>query len=374
MDPISSTDESPPATPPLIGLPSDAEQLALGQSGPLVRFASESVANLDKDLVLAIAEARQASIERTWSPATSARFWSAFNKLCEVIKPVTIDCLNALHKDIPRRIHLRFWVHTNNESLGERSSRRYTVALLWLLAVIVVLQLATWMHSNLGTALDTRASAVRAASESVRSKCNALSPKTFQVGDKPHEWTVDETTAFNIITREEEALNDQVVRLYSAGRFLAQVMHAGLGGHLEDYKPPSDSWPPSRSDWYDACGSYVKSANFASSLAAVTSERARLISGVLLQFVMPVLLGSIGALAYVLRNTSEQIKSSTFSTTSPVRNLVRIVLGALMGVVIGLFSDLSSKVNLQPLAIAFLAGYGVEPVFSLFDSLIAKLR
>jgi len=45
-----------------------------------------------------------------------------------------------------------------------------------------------------------------------------------------------------------------------------------------------------------------------------------------------------------------------------------------MGVVIGLFSDLSGKINLQPLALAFLAGYGVEPVFTLFDSLIAKLR
>ena len=44
-----------------------------------------------------------------------------------------------------------------------------------------------------------------------------------------------------------------------------------------------------------------------------------------------------------------------------------------MGVMIGLFTDLSGKANLQ-IAIAFLAGYGVEPVFSMFDGLIARLK
>lgn len=374
MDDNLTATESAPPTKTLVGCPSDAESLALGQSGPLVRFASENVMDLDKDLVLAIAEARQASLERTWSPAMSARFWAAFNKLCELISPTTVDCLNALHQNIPRKIRPRFWAHPTNESLGERSSRRYTIALISLLAVIVTLQLATWMYSNLSGALDTRVKEIRTTSESVRSKCDALAPQTADFQGKSHEWTAEDFQAYNIITNEEDSLSRQTLRLYATGRFLAQVMSFGFGGNLEKYQPPADSWPPSSKDWYLACGSYVKSATNASALATVTSERARLLSGILLQFVMPVLLGSIGALAYVLRNTSEQIKSSTFSTTTPVRNLVRIVLGALMGVVIGLFSDLSGKVNLQPLALAFLAGYGVEAVFTLFDSLIAKFR
>lgn len=53
---------------------------------------------------------------------------------------------------------------------------------------------------------------------------------------------------------------------------------------------------------------------------------------------------------------------------------MRVMLGGLMGVVIGLFNELSSQVSLSPLAIAFLAGYGVEGFFSLFDDLIGRVR
>jgi ABC-type uncharacterized transport system permease subunit len=51
-------------------------------------------------------------------------------------------------------------------------------------------------------------------------------------------------------------------------------------------------------------------------------------------------------------------------------------LGALAGMVvgIGLFSSLTSQFSLSPLAIAFLAGYGVEAVFSMFDNLIKKFH
>jgi hypothetical protein len=50
------------------------------------------------------------------------------------------------------------------------------------------------------------------------------------------------------------------------------------------------------------------------------------------------------------------------------------MLGALMGVVIGLFNGLSAQISLPPLALAFLAGYGVEAVFSMFDGLVERFR
>jgi hypothetical protein len=53
---------------------------------------------------------------------------------------------------------------------------------------------------------------------------------------------------------------------------------------------------------------------------------------------------------------------------------MRVILGALAGIVVGLFNDLTTQFNLPQLAIAFLAGYGVEAVFSMFDNLIKKFR
>jgi hypothetical protein len=59
---------------------------------------------------------------------------------------------------------------------------------------------------------------------------------------------------------------------------------------------------------------------------------------------------------------------------TPIRNWVRVLLGALMGVVVGLFSGISHQISLPPLAVAFLAGYGVEAVFSIFDGFITRMR
>lgn len=48
-------------------------------------------------------------------------------------------------------------------------------------------------------------------------------------------------------------------------------------------------------------------------LATKVQERASLIVGTLASFVLPLLFGIIGALAYVVRTISDQIKRSTFS-------------------------------------------------------------
>jgi hypothetical protein len=93
----------------------------------------------------------------------------------------------------------------------------------------------------------------------------------------------------------------------------------------------------------------------------------RLYAGVLTSLIFPVLLGAIGAADFVIRSISEQIKTITFFTGSPVRHIMRATLGALAGFVVGLFSNLPAQINLPPLALAFLAGYGIEALFSMFD-------
>jgi uncharacterized membrane protein len=84
-------------------------------------------------------------------------------------------------------------------------------------------------------------------------------------------------------------------------------------------------------------------------------------------------LGIVGASTYVTRLISDQIEQTTFSSTSPVRHLVRVALGALAGVIVG-FGWLASGISASPQALAFIAGYAVEPVFATFDSIAEKFR
>ena len=77
---------------------------------------------------------------------------------------------------------------------------------------------------------------------------------------------------------------------------------------------------------------------------------------------VPLLLGAIGACTYVLLYV-QQIADTTFSRMSPIRHFVRVALGALAGVAIGL-GGFAPENGLSAAALAFLAGYAVEPVFA----------
>ena len=88
---------------------------------------------------------------------------------------------------------------------------------------------------------------------------------------------------------------------------------------------------------------------------------------------VPLLLGAIGVRTYVLRLMSQQIADTTFSSTSTIRHFVRVALGALAGVAIGL-GGFGPTNRLSAAALAFLAGYAVEPVFATLDAFAAKFR
>ena len=102
-------------------------------------------------------------------------------------------------------------------------------------------------------------------------------------------------------------------------------------------------------------------------------EKMSLLITIINSSLLPLILGVMGACAYVTRLVSEQIKETTFSSTSPIRHLVRIALGALVGVVVG-FGWIGTGISASPLALAFIGGYAVEPVFAAFDGIAEKFR
>jgi hypothetical protein len=105
----------------------------------------------------------------------------------------------------------------------------------------------------------------------------------------------------------------------------------------------------------------------------VQKEKLLLVMTIISSSLLPLILGVMGACAYVTRLVSEQIKETTFSSTSPIRHLVRIALGALVGVIIG-FGWIGSGISASPLALAFIGGYAVEPVFAAVDGIAEKFR
>ena len=94
-------------------------------------------------------------------------------------------------------------------------------------------------------------------------------------------------------------------------------------------------------------------------------------------YVLPVLMGLLRSMTYVLRRYLRSIGARLLTPRDLREYIVRLVLGTVFGVAIGFFTSAgtSQQVIANPVsslgapALAFLAGYGVEAVFHLLDRL-----
>ena len=98
---------------------------------------------------------------------------------------------------------------------------------------------------------------------------------------------------------------------------------------------------------------------------------------ILQTYLLPLLYGWVGAMAFVLRSLIVTVKNRSFRVEVNVEYRLRVYLGLLAGLVIGWF--LSSKgtggqpamADLTPAALSFVAGYSVEILFSTMDRIVS---
>ncbi|WP_157654160.1 hypothetical protein [Burkholderia ubonensis] len=114
-------------------------------------------------------------------------------------------------------------------------------------------------------------------------------------------------------------------------------------------------------------------------------EDTRSVAIVLLTFtsyILPILFAVIGSFAASVRGIYEKIEDGVLAPRDKILTLVRLPLGLIAGVAVGLFfapSDvvthvsLGAGLSLSASATAFAAGYGAETFFSKIDSLINRV-
>jgi hypothetical protein len=90
-------------------------------------------------------------------------------------------------------------------------------------------------------------------------------------------------------------------------------------------------------------------------------------------WILPMLYGSLGAIVFLMRNL-QNVRTPSLSLLDTV---FRIALGAISGIVIGWFfapGDEAALVNATPFALAFVAGFSIELLFSLLDRINTSLK
>jgi hypothetical protein len=349
--------------------PDDAEKGAIDRIGTIVRFAAEKIDQLDNNIVLTLESARESAASNNWTPAISQNFWSAYHDLCIAIRPVTIECLAAARSAVPS---FDIWrLRRKSTTLPARTSARYLWLLFGTLTLSIPLQFYVWVSAIEAKRIDDLTTSLKTSYTQfvdVHDKLENFLDEDESKNQVPFK-RPEEGSQVALLCHAEQAFNSDISRLIISAQELNQY---SLTRILITEDPVSLA--QCYSVWSAPYGSTIDRYQRALAESGKVQEIANLESGVILSFILPVLFGFIGAITFVVREISNQVKASTFSPVSPLRHLMRATLGALAGVVVGLFTGLSTKFDLPPLAFAFLAGYGVESLFSMFDGIISKFR
>lgn len=100
-------------------------------------------------------------------------------------------------------------------------------------------------------------------------------------------------------------------------------------------------------------------------------------------YVLPVLFGLVGTIASFLRDISDRITRSILAPRDETLAIIRLILGAIAGLAVGLFftpasvaqtvSSGSGALTLSASGIAFIAGYGADGFFRMIDAMIVRV-
>ena len=103
----------------------------------------------------------------------------------------------------------------------------------------------------------------------------------------------------------------------------------------------------------------------------VTAE-VRMIVSNLGTYLIALVMGLLGALTFILRTLSQQLREHTYVPVSISEGVVRICLGAIAGVFGSLLvpSAGAELKSLPPIFVPFVFGYGIEILFSMLDRLV----
>lgn len=344
-------------------LPSEAQALATSEM--LLRFAAENVPDLPRATVATICHALDAQADGTWDEQTATDFWCAFNALCAVLKPATVDTLSTNLVAVQPPRWLAWAGNAKPVSVSRRTATRYLALLIVLLLISVVLGFL--VSTTLGLSKDAEQLAVQGDELTVKLTSAADALET-ELDGKPFAEAPDaQRPAIAAIQAQLQQQNHVLDQMLQKSVMMTRLMHFGLGGATIE--------PGNLADARNIADVRQAVRDYQFSRREVASDRlsAQITMGVLTATVLPIVLGIMGACAYVVRLISDQIKDTTFSATSPIRHLVRVALGGLSGVVIG-FCGVVTDMGLSSAALAFIAGYAVEPVFSTIDSIAEKFR
>lgn len=337
---------------------------ALLDAERLLAHASEYGIEIDEMYIRAIVNAKKNNQSNEWSEQDEIDFWVAFQVLAKAVEPVSIDSLRAasVHEDTKIGWWSKLW-GSKKKSMVEKSVSFYRRFALIAMIGMLVLQI----YALIGTTL--------------MSKWKSGNERMLEIEQRMQSLRL--ITASN---PQDNSANNEMDNLVTEFDELSMEVQSSI--HLLDdwLNVTYNFWSKTREELKEyvvqesapAEGPPIETgATDATANVYVVQQSNNLII-IFNQYILPLLYGLLGGFAFVLRSLAVESRNMTYTNTSKIKYGLRIHLGALAGLVIGfLWGDFQGQSfgvveSLSPLAVAFLAGYSVDFLFRMLDSLISS--
>jgi hypothetical protein len=281
------------------------------------------------------------------TPKEEAKFWIAYSELSNQIQPVTVKSLKCIREEfgVYKGIFRKKKI-----SYAERVQGKYRRWSSWVLFLVIVTQVV-WLWQ---TYLFKQVSSTNKSLKVVYGK----------LYEKPndHSSVVEAIELEGSLTIEKKKLHNLIQPFH----LLCKNFHLEC---IVDPKKVAYSGTYEKAKKYDI----LFEEGYLSNMQALNFS-----IEILSLYLLPIFYGLLGSCTYILRVIAYEIDKQIYVREHDIQYALRILLGTFAGFVIGWFisSDTEmqngfSPAKLSPFAIAFVAGYSVELLFTLLDKIVA---
>mgnify|MGYP001612334026 CR=1 FL=1 len=352
------TVQNPPPPAPTARPKNPCLAEAIQDAQLLLAFASQGGKDVDAAVVKTIVEAGSGMADGDLKNEQEIAFWNAYNLLAKKVAPVSVTSLKATLDSLAGRgSTVLFGVRIGGGSLARKAVSWYTFTAIVTLIFILMFQVY-WLF---GTSITTDIQKTRKEAAEIDVKLRTLQKATAQPVDRkvpPAEGRKAEDP--DILVLKVQANNLSLRK--ETGHELLKLWSSPWKGFIPEIGSLNDDDPGA-----SQAAEYI--ARFETALSMVE---------VLQRYILPLLYGLLGTCVWILRTLTTEIKERTYSEASNIGFRIRLYLGMLGGMGFAWFitpetADGLFK-SLSPFALAFLAGYSVELLFTAMDRFLAAFN
>ena len=265
-----------------------------------------------------------------------------------MVKPVTIESLNACESDAKNTVRLYRWIAFTLAVIIIPLSMISFIMTGISNTITAELKIANDLAVKLHTQIDTSA----APDSNARAPAGSLSDlQQFAV-------------AMRAIYNRARQLK------YFIPSIMVQDPFERSRDELELDPALENSLKPLQKEVENKTKSYQKVRFYATSV----QDAGSVIWGAISTCVLPVFYALLGACAYLLQVFSDQLRTRTFALSDATT--ARFIIAVIGGMIVGLFNNftLGQGASVSPLAIAFLVGYAADIFFSFLAQSLPKSK